>query len=425
MIKEFKDFNLDQRLIKKLNTRYIITPTDIQKETIPRILKGEDVIAQSKTGTGKTLAYILPIIELLNKKSEAVLVISPTKELAIQIYSEFCYYAEEFNLKIHLLIGGESLKKQSERLREGYNIVIGVTGRILKLIENGFLKPSLIRKVILDEADFLIDLGFYNDLQRIFEITKNINQFMLFSATLSDNTKKIVDIVNSQKYSVRIDPKNRLPENIKNYFLPLFEQPREKALLELLKNINPFLCIIFVRTKKESIWLYNLLKENNYEVGCLNGDLSPSERKKEINRFRDAKIQYLVATDLASRGLDVEGVNCIINYTIPLRELDYLHRAGRTGRLNQEGDIYSLCNELDEGYLKKYAYYLDIELIPIKITKNGITEIKNYIGVKPRFNLKDKEFIEKSKKINKLKKEKTIKKESKNGIKKRRDTKRR
>lgn len=418
MIKNFIDFNLDRRLIQKLNSRYITTPTDIQKEVIPRILAYEDVIAQSKTGSGKTLAYILPILELLSKKREKVLVIAPTKELSTQIFNEFCYYGEDFGFKIFLLIGGADLEKQAEKLKRGYDIVIGVTGRILKLIEEGFIKPSLFRKVVLDEADFLIDLGFYNDLQKIFELTKNMNQFMLFSATLSDNAKKIINILDNQKYSVRVDPKNRVPENIKNYFIPLMDEPREKILLDLLKNINPFLCIIFVRTKKESVWLYNLLKDNDYEVGCLNGDLSPSERKKEINRFRDAKIQYLVATDLASRGLDIEGVNYIINYTIPLRELDYIHRAGRCGRLNEEGIVYSFCNELDEGYLKKYAFYLGITLIPVKLTKNGIIEIKNYEGVKPRFNLKDKEFIEKGKKINKKQKEK------KDAIKKRRDKKR-
>jgi len=409
-MKSFKEFGFNENILKKLEQRNISIPTKIQEEVIPKILKGEDVIAQSKTGTGKTLAYLLPIIKLLENRVEPVLIIAPTKELAIQIYNEFHYYSTGINLKIYLLLGGEKIEKQADKLKNGYDIIIGVTGRILKLIENGFLKPSFFKKLILDEADFLIDLGFLNDLQKIFKLLKNMNQFMLFSATLSDKTKKILDIVKNQKNSVRVDSKNRLPENIKNFFIPLFDQSRDNVLLNLLKNINPFLSIIFVRTKKESIWLYNLLKNENYEVGCLNGDLSPSERKKEINKFREAKIQYLVATDLASRGLDIKGINCIINYTVPLREIDYLHRAGRSGRLNEEGFVYSLCNELDEAYLKKYAYYLDIEIIPVKITKQGITEIKDYTGVKPRFNLKDKEFIEKSKKINKIKREKGSKK---------------
>ncbi len=405
-MESFKDFGFNEDILKKLEKRNITVPTRIQQEVIPKILKGEDVIAQSKTGTGKTLSYLLPLLKLLEDKLEPVLIIAPTKELAIQIYNEFCYYSDGMNIKIILLIGGENIEKQADKLKNGYDIVIGVTGRILKLIENGFLKPSFFKKLILDEADFLIDLGFLNDLQKIFNLLKNMNQFMLFSATLSDKTKKILDIAKSQRNSVRVDAKNRLPENIKNFFIPLFERSRDEVLLALLKNINPFLCIIFVRTKKESVWLYNLLKNENYEVGCLNGDLSPSERKKELNKFREAKLQYLVATDLASRGLDIEGINYIINYTVPLREIDYLHRAGRTGRLNQEGIVYSLCNELDEGYLKKYAYYLEINLVPVKIDKQGIVELKDYVGVKPRFNLKDKEFIEKAKKINKIKKEK-------------------
>lgn len=414
----FKEFGFSDNILKKLNEKKIFIPTEIQKEVIPKILKGEDVIAQSKTGTGKTLAYLLPLLKLLEKKRKAILIIVPTKELAFQIYNEFKYYNyNNENLKIQLLIGGVKLEIQGERLKNGYDIVIGVPSRILRLIENGFLKASFFKKVILDEADFLIDLGFLNDLKKIFSFLKNVDQFMLFSATLSDKTKKIFDIAKNQNKTVRIYAKNRLPESIKHFFVPLFNELRYKVLLELLRNINPFLCIIFVRTKKESLWLYNFLKENNYEVGCLNGDLSPSERKKQINSFRKAKIQYLVATDLASRGLDIEGINYIINYTVPLKEIDYLHRAGRTGRLNKEGLVYSICNELDEGYLKKYAYYLEIDLVPVKIGNNGIVEIKNYTGVKPRFNLKDKEFIERSKKINKIKKEKEKKK---NGTKKRR-----
>lgn len=397
---EFRKFGLSEILIDYLNKRNITKPTEIQTEVIPKILSGEDVIAQSKTGTGKTLAYLLPIIEMLQKQKTSILIIAPTKELARQIYTEAVYFTEKLDIKTELAIAGESIENQSKKIKEGFNILIGVPGRIIKLTESGILKLGLIKKIILDETDFLIDLGFLSDIKNIFQYAKNINQLLIFSATLSSKTKKIIDIIHNQRYAVRVDSKNSIPENIKNFFIPIKDEEREITLYKIIKIINPYLAIIFVRTKEISIYLYNRLKEKNIAVSIINGSLSPSERKKNIKEFSSAKTQYLIATDLASRGLDIPGITHIINYNQPVNELDYLHRAGRTGRMGEEGAVYSLCNELDEGYLKKYAYNLGFTLTCVKIKNNEIVIDKNYIGVKPRFNLnelKKKQKIERKK----------------------------
>lgn len=414
---EFKNFNLSPQLIELLEKRNITVPTEIQKEVIPKILNGEDVIAQSRTGTGKTIAYLLPIIHMLTIEKSPVLIIAPTKELAKQIYLESKYFTKNTNIKTEIIIAGASIEEDAKKIKDGFDILIGVPGRILKLVQKGELKLGVVKKIVLDETDFLIDSGFLSDIKIIFEYAKNINQVMIFSATLSTKTKKIIDIIHNQKYAVRVDPKNRVPENIKNYFIPILEEEREETLYKLIKILNPYLSIIFVRTRETSIYLYNKLKEKNIMVSILNGAMSPAERRKNIKEFKEAKTQFLLATDLASRGLDIPGVTHIINYNLPINELDYLHRAGRTGRMNEKGEVYSLCNTLDEGYLKKYAYYLGFELIPVKIKNEELIIDKNYIGVKPRFNLKDLEKIKKQKQIQK--------KEVKNDKKKIRNKKRR
>ncbi|HNZ27149.1 MAG TPA: DEAD/DEAH box helicase [Spirochaetota bacterium] len=398
----FNKFNIENDLINLLEERRIYSPTEIQEEVIPKILRNQNVIGQAKTGTGKTIAYVVPIIDLLRRKKENVLIIAPTKELAAQIFKEVQYFSSGSDIDSILLISGENINTAKEKLKRDYNIYIGVPGRIIKLVDVGALKLSSMKRMVLDEIDFLIDLGFKKDLERIFELSKNVYQTMAFSATLSHETKKILDIANKQNITSRVHPKNKLPVNIKNYFFPIdSEANRSEVLLNILENINPYLCIIFCRTKKESDWLYSLLKEKKYLTAVLNGGLTPAQRKRELDSFRKAKVQYLVSTDLAGRGLDIEGINYIINYNLPLNELDYLHRAGRTGRVEEEGIAYSICNELDEGYLKKYSYELDFIPLPLKIEKNKIVEYKNYKGVKPRFNLKDKEKIKKIIEINK------------------------
>jgi ATP-dependent RNA helicase CshB len=403
---EFSGFNLDEKLIAKLNERRITIPTKVQNEVIPKILKEKDVIAQSKTGTGKTLSYVLPLLQINLKKKNPILIIAPTKELARQIYDEVVFFSSNLDFKTILLTGGEEQEKQESKIKDGFDIIIGVTGRIIKLSENGSLKLTMMKKMVLDEADFLIDLGFIKDIEKIAELAKNVNQRMVFSATLSEKTKKVLDVMNNQKDTIRIDAKNVVPENIENYFIPQGDDERDKILINIIKNINPYLCLVFVRTKKESNWLYKILKEEGFIVDCLNGDLAPSQRKKAIENFKNAKTQYLIATDLASRGLDVDGVNYIINYNLPLNELDYLHRAGRTGRMNDKGIVYTICNELDEGYLKKYSANLEFELKPVKITKDGIVSYNNYIGVKARYNIEEMKKNEKIKQYKKTAKEK-------------------
>ena len=221
-------------------------------------------------------------------------------------------------------------------------------------------------------------------------------------------------MLHNQKYSARVDVKNRLPNCIENFFSPIINDEREKALIKLLNYINPYLCIIFTRTKEINRYLYKKLKENKISVGCLDGDLSFSQRKRAIENFKNAKIQYLVATDLASRGLDVEAITHIINYNLPVNELDYLHRAGRTGRMQEKGSVYSLCNELDEGYLKKYAINLNFELKPVIIKNDKIIIDLKYKGVKPRFNImelkKQEKLKQKKKKVKNGKREKRNKK---------------
>ena len=388
----FAKFHINEKLLEKLSLRGITSPTPIQDEAIPRILNGKDVIGQSKTGTGKTLAYLLPLLQLSEKKGTS-LIVAPTKELAVQIYEEALFYGDGILAEKPVLL---TPRRESPNFSGKSNFIIGVPGSILKASDSGKLKLSAVRRIVLDEADFLIDLGFMNDLRKLFDAASKRENVLVFSATLSAKTRSVIDLASRQKDASRIDPKNSLPETIANQFLPLSNDSlRDEVLLQILSCINPYLGIIFTRTREESNHVYKLLKEKGFDLLILNGGLQAGQRKKTITEFKKAKFQYLVATDLASRGIDIEGVTHIVNYTLAHNELDYIHRAGRTGRMGESGTVISICNELDEGYLKKYCHNIDVPLTAMKVEGNLLVEDKKYKGAKPRFNLKELKNMEK------------------------------
>lgn len=388
----FAKFHINEKLLEKLSLRGITSPTPIQDEAIPRILNGKDVIGQSKTGTGKTLAYLLPLLQLSEKKGTS-LIVAPTKELAVQIYEEALFYGDGILVEKPVLL---TPRRESPNFSGKSNFIIGVPGSILKASDSGKLKLSAVRRIVLDEADFLIDLGFMNDLRKLFDAASKRENVLVFSATLSAKTRSVIDLASRQKDASRIDPKNSLPETIANQFLPLSNDSlRDEVLLQILSCINPYLGIIFTRTREESNHVYKLLKEKGFDLLILNGGLQAGQRKKTITEFKKAKFQYLVATDLASRGIDIEGVTHIVNYTLAHNELDYIHRAGRTGRMGESGTVISICNELDEGYLKKYCHNIDVPLTAMKVEGNLLVEDKKYKGAKPRFNLKELKSMEK------------------------------
>ena len=388
----FAKFHINEKLLEKLSLRGITSPTPIQDEAIPRILNGKDVIGQSKTGTGKTLAYLLPLLQLSEKKGTS-LIVAPTKELAVQISEEALFYGDGILVEKPVLL---TPRRESPNFSGKSNFIIGVPGSILKASDSGKLKLSAVRRIVLDEADFLIDLGFMNDLRKLFDAASKRENVLVFSATLSAKTRSVIDLASRQKDASRIDPKNSLPETIANQFLPLSNDSlRDEVLLQILSCINPYLGIIFTRTREESNHVYKLLKEKGFDLLILNGGLQAGQRKKTITEFKKAKFQYLVATDLASRGIDIEGVTHIVNYTLAHNELDYIHRAGRTGRMGESGTVISICNELDEGYLKKYCHNIDVPLTAMKVEGNLLVEDKKYKGAKPRFNLKELKSMEK------------------------------
>lgn len=389
---DFAKFHINEKLIEKLSSRGITSATPIQNEAIPKILKGKDVIGQSKTGTGKTLAYLLPLLHLSGNKGSS-LIIAPTKELAVQIYEEALFYGEEILADKPILL---TPRRENIDFSGKSNFIIGVPGSILKASDAGKIKLSSVRKIVLDEADFLIDLGFMNDLHKLFDLAVNRENVLIFSATLSAKTRKVIDLASRQNDASRVDPKNSLPETISNQFLPLSNDSlRDESLLQILSCINPYLGIIFTRTREESNHVYQFLKEKGFDLLLLNGGLQAGQRKKTITEFKKGKVQYLVATDLASRGIDIEGVTHIVNYTLAHNELDYIHRAGRTGRMGESGTVISICNELDEGYLKKYCHNIEAPLVAVKIEDNLLVEDKKYKGTKPRFNLKELKSMEK------------------------------
>lgn len=352
----FKSLGLSDHLIDQLKKSYITTPSPIQNASIPLILKGSDLMAEAETGTGKTLAFLLPIFENLDQdQGIQALIIAPTRELAIQITSE----AEKLNADFNVLslFGGKDIQSQLKKLNRNIHIVVATPGRLCDHLRRETIDLSRLKYLVLDEVDQLLDMGFRNDIDYVC-MRSNYRQALGFSATLSKTVKKLAyKIMASPDFvSTKIDaiPTKQLDQNV------IFTKPRQKLgdLEALLDEENPFMAIIFCRTRRRVDQLETSLFQHGYNTAKLHGGMPQSKRQKSIKDFRDLKIQYLVATEVASRGLDVKGVTHVINYDLPETVESYIHRIGRTGRVDEQGKTYLFVNDIEMQQYKQFEKIL-------------------------------------------------------------------
>lgn len=363
----FKELKLNKHIVKAVSEKNYTVPTDVQLQTIPLVLDGNDVIVSAQTGTGKTAAFALPILQQLFDKQEAskkgkkirALIISPTRELALQIEENFKSYATYTQLQTGVIYGGTAIDPQKAMLKKGVDILIATPGRLLDLFKQQCLKLDNIETLVLDEADLMLDMGFIEDVQKIDKICPPSKQVLLFSATMPNKVVKLANSILKSPAKIDITPTALTATNVKQllYYVPIGK--KMQLILHLFRNgMIKGNVIIFRRTKHGVEKLEALLDENNYQVESLHGAKSQNLRQESLKTFVEIskkghnELNVLIATDVASRGIDIDGIDAVINFDVPAIPETYVHRIGRTARAGNSGESYSFCCAEEKEYLK-------------------------------------------------------------------------
>lgn len=349
MNENFTTLGVNNELVNILKQNGITEPTPVQIKSIPELLEGKDIIAQAQTGTGKTLAFLLPIIQRIKIDDSFVqaLIMTPTRELAIQITAEIKKLIANTEIRVLSAYGGQDVEQQIRKLKGSIHIVIGTPGRIMDHIKRGNVDFKKIKMLVLDEADRMLDMGFSQDIALILREVSYVRQTMLFSATMSRGVKVLASKYLKKPVHVHIQKRNVTLDEIEQIVIQTSEEAKLDVLFKIIKEENPFMAIIFCRTKQRAISLNNAMQEKMYNCDELHGDMPQSKREKVMKLFRSLKLQYLVATDIAARGLDIEGVTHIFNYDLPEDAQSYIHRIGRTGRAGQTGKAITFATSKD------------------------------------------------------------------------------
>ncbi len=341
----FADLELNSNILKTVRKMGFEKPSAIQQKVIPLILEGKDVIAQAETGSGKTAAFGLPSLHKLhNREGISLLVITPTRELANQVSDELNRYGALSNFESMAVFGGQSISIQIRKLRQGVQAIVATPGRLLDLLKSKRLKNLAPAIVVLDEADEMLDMGFLEDIQAIFEHLESDHQTLLFSATMPKPIQKLANEVLNDPVSINVAKGQTSHKDIEEKYYLAKEQDKDLALVRLFDAHQPFKSIIFCKTKRDVDRLYNTLMSLGYAVRCLHGDMAQNDRQKAIASFTSGDSKILVATDVAGRGLNVPDISHVFNYHIPFSAEGYTHRIGRTGRAGRKGTAITILS---------------------------------------------------------------------------------
>lgn len=354
VVSAFRALGLKEKVLKGVKEAGFTTPSPIQEKAIPPILERRDVIAQAQTGTGKTAAFALPILHSLkNDSSIEALVITPTRELAMQISDEVFKLGKFLKTKTVCVYGGQSVKKQLELIEKKPQVLIATPGRLLDHLKNERLKNFIPNVVVLDESDEMLDMGFIDDIEEIFQYIPNNAQTLLFSATMPTRIKQLADKILYNPVHIKIQSSSTTNDDIAQRYYIINENERNEALTRLIDTESPSKSIIFIRTKKEADEVNGYLQNKGYKSTALHGDMDQRMRRDSVQAFKGKESDILVATDVAARGLDIRNVSHVFNYHIPLNIESYVHRIGRTGRAGSKGVAITLATPLEYKDLKK------------------------------------------------------------------------
>lgn len=351
----FEKIGVSEKLCALLKHRGIVAPTPVQERAIPPMRAGRDVIAQAQTGTGKTFAFLLPVLEKIKPQGQAAqaLVVTPTRELAIQTARVAEPLGAALGIGTALVYGGADIERQKEKLRRHPQLIVGTPGRLLDHVRRGTLRLGSVNKVVLDEADEMLKMGFIEDVENILEHTAQDYQLALFSATMPDRIVRLTKRFMHNPAHVKIASERTTLENIEQIVLSVDEGEKLDRLCASVNEEAPYLAMVFCATKERTHALMTALAGRGYLVDALSGDLTQTQRAFVLRQFRAAKIQILCATDIAARGLDIEGVTHVYNYDLPPTVTDYIHRIGRTGRAGARGRAVTLVTARQHERLRK------------------------------------------------------------------------
>lgn len=335
----FKELGISEDITKILISNGIKTPTEIQEKSIKDILNGKDIIAEAQTGTGKTLAFLLPVFENINPRSKTIecLIITPTRELAIQITEEAEKLKSGKDIGILSMYGGKDIGSQLNKLKGNIQLIVATPGRLLDHIKRKTVDLKKLKTIIIDEADQMLLMGFRNEIDTIMKERSKKVQTLCFSATMDSAVKKLAYRYMKDPLVISVKKEEVILENIKQEVVETIDRLKREALCTVLDEDNPFMAIIFCRTKRRADELEVAMHRRGYNCKVIHSDIPQNKRERIIKSFRNADIQYLIATDVASRGLDISGVDNIYNYDIPEKAETYIHRIGRTGRAGEQG----------------------------------------------------------------------------------------
>jgi len=373
-VQRFKDLPLSEDVLRGIRALGFEKPSPIQAQSIMPLLEGRDVIGQAQTGTGKTAAFGIPMVESIDLDDRRVqgLVLAPTRELAVQIAEHISGISRFTGIRVCPIYGGEKINRQIRRLKSGVHIVVGTPGRVIDHLERGTLRLGAVHMVVLDEADRMLDMGFVHDINRILDRVPRNKQTSLFSATMDRNVWKICDEYMDRPEKILVSRDEIALEQIEQRYVRVDPMSRYRILEELIADMGIRKAIVFTRTKRGAHKLSRKLKRSGYNAGALHGDLSQPQRDRVTRGFREDRVDFLVATDIAARGLDIEGITHIVNYNMPRETLAYFHRIGRTARMEAEGTAITFVAHGEEGALA------DIKAQ----TGTRITELKTSVKVR-------------------------------------------
>lgn len=355
----FKELNLIEPILKALDTQGYTTPTPIQQEAIPLILDGRDVLGCAQTGTGKTAAFSIPIIQKFNnanlhkgKRSLKALVLTPTRELAIQIDESFAAYGSQTSLRHTVIFGGVGQKPQTDALSRGIDVLVATPGRLLDLINQGFINLKSIEFFVLDEADRMLDMGFIHDIKRILPMLPTKRQTLLFSATMPAEIASLANSILTNPARVEVTPVSSTVDMINQSLYFIDKGDKAKLLTNLLDDPSKESILVFTRTKHGADKLAKILCKADIQTEAIHGNKSQNARQRALSNFKDRSTRVLIATDIAARGIDVDGLSHVINYELPNVPETYVHRIGRTGRAGLSGTALSFCDPEEVPFLK-------------------------------------------------------------------------
>ncbi len=368
----FEQFGLGEELLKAINDVGYETPSPIQLKTIPILLGGKDVVGQAQTGTGKTAAFALPILERIDKKSRAVqsLVLTPTRELAIQVAEAFHTYAKHLGgVRVLPIYGGQAISQQIRHLRSGVQIIVGTPGRVMDHLRRETIDISNLKVVVLDEADEMLRMGFQEDVEWILSHTPEERQTALFSATMPRQVRRIAERYLREPVNVQIEQKSLVVPTIKQFYVNVSENQKTDALTRLLEieSNSGEAVLIFHRTKIGAADLTVKLQARGYAAEAMHGDMNQNQREALIKRLRGGQVEIVIATDVAARGLDVERISSVINYDMPSDTESYVHRIGRTGRAGREGKAVLFVTPRQQRMKRDIEQYTRQKIEPMKL----------------------------------------------------------